>query len=187
FDMAGGHAQAVLESDPDPVELLALSEDNPQGYDILLNAIDSAYLPAELVELSSKLLAIIEKGILIRRADPKIIVEEIKRLSSTERARLTAVKRLQNAGEYAIPYMLDAMVDNTRKEEWPNIIWALPQMSREAIRPLVAALQTENVTLKAEIIKALGGIRYPQSLAYLKYIIENDDSAELRQLAGQSI
>ena len=31
FDMAGGHAQAVLESDPDPVELLALSEDNPQG------------------------------------------------------------------------------------------------------------------------------------------------------------
>ncbi len=187
FDMAGGHAQAVLESDPDPVELLALSEDNPQGYDILLNAIDSAYLPAELVELSSKLLEIIEEGRFIRRADPKIIVEEIRRLSSTTRGRLAAVKRLHNAGEYAIPYMLDAMVDKSRKEELPNIIWALPQIGRDAIRPLVAALQTENVAVKAEIIKALGTIGYPQSQAYLKYVIEKDESAELRQLAGQSI
>jgi len=187
FDMAGGHAQAVLESDPDPVELLALSEDNPQGYDILLNAIDSAYLPAELVELSSKLLEIIEQGRFIRRADPKIIVEEIRRLSSTARGRLAAVKRLHNAGEYAIPYMLDAMVDNSRKEELPNIIWALPQIGRDAIRPLVAALQTEDVAVKAEIIKALGTIGYPQSQAYLKYVIEKDESAELRKLAGQSI
>ncbi len=187
FDMAGGHAQAVLESDPDPVELLALSEDNPQGYDILLNAIDSAYLPAELVELSSKLLEIIEQGRFIRRADPKIIVEEIRRLSSTTRGRLAAVKRLHNAGEYAIPYMLDAMVDNSRKEELPNIIWALPQIGRDAIRPLVAALQTEDVAVKAEIIKALGTIGYPQSQAYLKYVIEKDESAELRKLAGQSI
>ena len=187
FDMAEGHAQAVLESDPDPVELLALSEGNPQGYTILLNAIDSTYLPAELVELSSKLLEIIEQGRFTRRADPKIIVEEIKRLSRTERARLAAVKRLRNAGEYAIPYMLDAMVDNSRKEELPNIIWALPQIGRDAIRPLVAALQTESVVVKAEIIKALGKIRYPQSQAYLKYVIENDDSAELRQLADRSI
>ena len=187
FDMAGGHAQAVLESDPDPVELLALSEDNPQGYDILLNAIDSAYLPAELVELSNKLLEIIEWGRFIRRADPKIIVEEIRRLSSTARGRLAAVKRLQNAGEYAIPYMLDAMVDNSRKEELPNIIWALPQIGRDAIRPLVAALQTGDVAVKAEIIKALGTIGYPQSQAYLKYVIEKDESTELRQLAGQSI
>ncbi|GAI24280.1 unnamed protein product, partial [marine sediment metagenome] len=39
----------------------------------------------------------------------------------------------------------------------------------------------------AEIIRALGRISYPQSLAYLKYIIENDDSAELRKLANRSI
>jgi len=187
FDLAKGHALAVLESAPDPVELLALSEKNPQGYAILLNAIDSAYLPAELVELCSKLLDIIEQGRFIRRADPKIIVEEIRRLSSTTRGRLAAVKRLHNAGEYAIPYMLDAMVDNSRKEELPNIIWALPQIGRDAIRPLVAALQTEDVAVKAEIIKALGTIGYPQSQAYLKYVIEKDESAELRKLAGQSI
>jgi hypothetical protein len=33
----------------------------------------------------------------------------------------------------------------------------------------------------------MGGIRYPQSLPYLKYVIEKDESAELRALAEQSI
>jgi hypothetical protein len=83
--------------------------------------------------------------------------------------------------------MLDAMIDPLRKEEFPNIVWALPQIGRNAIRPLVAALQTENLALKAEIIRALGRISYPQVLAYLKYIIENEDSEELRKLANRSI
>lgn len=186
LDLARGYAQAVLESDPDPLELLALSEANPQGYAILLRVIDTS-TDAELVELSGKILDVIEQGRFIRRTDPQIITEEIRRLSSTTRGRLAAVKRLRNAGEYAIVYMLDAMMDDSRKEELPNIIWALPQIGRDAIRPLTTALQTEDVGLKAEIIRALGEIRYPQSLPYLKYVIENDDSAELRELAEQSI
>ncbi len=186
LDLAKGYAQAVLESNPDPLELLSLSEENPRGYAILLRVVDTAS-DAELVELSKKVLDVIEQGRFIRRADPKIIGEEIRRLSSTARGRLAAVKRLQNAGEYAIPYMLDAMADKSRKEELPNLIWALPQIGRDAIRPLAAALQTEDVGLKAEIIRALGKIKYPQSLPYLKYIIEKNDSAELSKLAIASI
>ena len=186
LDLAKGYAQAVLESNPDPVELLDLSDENPQGYAILLRVIDNAP-DAELVKLGKKVLAVIEHGRFIRRSDPKIIGEEIRRLSSTDRGRLAAVKRLQNAGEYAVVYMLDAMADKSRKDEFPNIVWALPQIGREAIRPLAAALQTEDVGIKAEIIRALGKIKYPQSLPYLKYIIENDSSEELRSLAGESI
>jgi len=186
LDLAKGYAQLVLESNPDPVQLLALSEENPQGYAILLRVIDTAP-DAELTALSGKILDLIEQGRYIRRADPKIIVQEIKRLSTTERGWLTAVERLKNAGEYAIPYMLDAMADRSRKEELSDIIRALPQIGKDAIRPLVAALQTRNVAVKAEIIKTLGKIGYPQSLAYLKYIIEGNDSAELRELAEQSI
>ena len=186
LDLAKGYAQAVIESNPDPLELLSLSEENPPGYAILLRVIDTAP-DAELVELSEKILDIIEQGRFLRRSDPKIITEEIRRLSGTARGRLAAIKRLKNAGEYAIVYMLDAMIDPSRKEEFPNIVWALPQIGRDAIRPLAAALQTENMALKAEIIRALGRISYPQALAYLKYVIENDDSAELRKLADRSI
>ena len=83
--------------------------------------------------------------------------------------------------------MLDALADQSRKDEWPNIADALGQLSRQAIRPLVAALQTKNVGVKAEIIKALGKIGYPQSLPYLKYVVEKDSSPDLRTLAEESI
>ena len=189
FDLAKGYAQAVLDSNdsnPDPVQLLELSRENPQGYAILLRVNEIAPDP-ELAELGGKILDIIERGSFKLRADSRVIVTEIKRLSSTERGWFTAVKRLRNAGEYAIPFMLDAMVDDSREEELPDIVRALPQIGRDAIRPLVVALQTENVALKAQIITALAKIGYPQSQAYLKYIVENDGSAEVRELAKNSL
>jgi hypothetical protein len=162
--------------------LLELSRKNPQGYAILLRVKEKAPDP-ELVELSGKILDLIEKGSYTRRADPRIIVMEIKRLSSTPRGWFTAVKRLRNSGEYAIPFMLGAMADNSRAEEMPDIVRALPQIGRDAIRPLAAALQTDDVALKDQIIMALAKIGYPQSQAYLKYIVENDVSTEIREQA----
>ena len=185
-DLAKGYAQVILQGNPDPVELLELTKKNPQGYAILLRVNEFAPDP-ELEELSAKIIDLIEKGSYTRRADPRIIVVEIKRLSSTDRGWFTAVKRLRNAGEYAIPFMLDAIADNSRDAELPDIVRALPQIGRDAIRPLAAALQTDNVALKAEIIQALGKIGYPQSQAYLKYIVENDGSAEIRELAKISL
>jgi len=186
LDLAKGYAQAVLAGEPDPVQMLALAEENRPGYVLLLKVIETPHDP-EWAELGRKLLAVIEQGRFIRRTDPKIIVEEIKRLSGTQRGRLAAVRRLKNAGEYAIMYMLDAIADTARKDELPNIVWALPQVGRDAIRPLAAALQTDNVAVKSEIIIALGKIRYPQALAYLKYVLEMDDSPQLRGLAQESI
>ena len=154
FDMAKGYAQAVLSSNPDPVKLLELSRANQQGYQILVR-VNKVAPDAELADLGGKVLAIIEQGRFIERTEPRIIAEEVRRLSSTDRGWLTAVKRLRNAGEYAIPFMLDAMADRSRENELTYIVRALPQIGRDAIRPLAAALQTENVPLKAQIITAL--------------------------------
>lgn len=186
LDLAKGYAQAILESDPDPLALLELSQANPTGYDLAMRVIDTAN-DAELVALTKRLLAVIDQGRFQKRSDPQIIVEEIRRLSGTIRERMNATTRLKNAGEYAIPFMLEAMADPTRRAEMDNIIQTLPQIGRPAIRPLVCALQTRDSTIKAEIIRALGKIGYPQSLAYLRYVVENDSSAELRDLATQSI
>ena len=186
FDLAKGYAQAILDSEPDPVELLELSRDNPQGYQILTRVKEFAP-DDELVELSSRILTFIDRGRFARRSAPAIIAEEVRRLSTTDRGWFTAVKRLRNAGEYAIPFMLDALADNSRRQEFPQIVRAIPHIGRDAIRPLVAALQIDDVAIKAEIIKALGKIGYPQSQAYLKYVLENDDSPELRDLARESI
>jgi hypothetical protein len=186
FDMAKGYAQAILDGNAAPVDLFALADGNPQGYALIVKAKESS-TDTELAGLCGKVVEIIEQGRFIRRADPKVITEEISRLSGTSRGQLNAIKRLQNAGEYAIMYMLDALGDEGRKAEWPNISSALDQMSKDAIRPLVAALATNNVGVKSEIIKALGKIGYPQSLPYLKYIAEKDSSPQLRAQAEESI
>jgi hypothetical protein len=186
FDLAKGYAQAILNSNAAPVDLFALAEGNPEGYALIVRVKESS-TDTELTGLCGKIVDIIEQGRFIRRSDPKIILEEITRLSSTSRGQLNAIKRLQNAGEYAIMYMVDALGDDARKAEWANIASAMGQMSKEAIRPLAAALQTNNVGVKSEIIKAMGKIGYPQSLPYLKYIAEKDSSAELKALAEESI
>ncbi len=185
-DLAKGYAQAILQSNPDPVELLALSKETPTDYQILELVYESKRDP-ELAELVGKVLKVINEGTFTRRTDAPIIAEEVRRLTGTDRGWVMAVERLRAAGEYAIPFMLDAMADDTRKAEYPNIIRALPEIGRDAIRPLVAALQTDNVFVKGEIIKALGKIGYPQSQGYLKYIAENDKSPELRAMAGTSL
>lgn len=184
LDLAQGFAQKIIFSDPDPVELLKLSEENVTGYKLLLKM--HADSP-QLGQVSGKILEIIEQGRFILRTDPKIIVREIKRLSGTTRGRIAAQKRLTNAGEYAIPYMLDALADSTRTNEFPNITNTLPMIGKDAIRPLVAALATTDITVKAEIIRALGEIGYAQSLGHLQYILENDISQQLKDFAARSI
>ena len=186
LDLAKGYAQSILDGNAPPVDLFNLASANQQGYALLIKAKESS-ADAELASLCGKVIEVIEQGRFIRRADPKVIVEEITRLSTTSRGRINAVKRLQDAGEYAIMYMLDALADESRKAEWPNITFALSQMGRDAIRPLTAALQTNNIAVKTEIIRALGKIGYPQSLPHLKFVAEKDDSAELRAVAEESI
>lgn len=186
FDMAKGHAQALLNGNPDPVALLELSRKNAQGYQILVRVSDKAP-DQQMAALSGKILALIERGRFMQRTAPKIVAEEVRRLSTTDRGWFIAVERLRNAGEYAIPFMLMAMSDPGRDSELPYIVRALPQVGKDAIRPLGAALQTNDVALKAQIVTALGKISYPQALPYLKYVVENDDSAELRGLAQTGI
>jgi HEAT repeat protein len=184
FDLAKGYAQKLIEGNPDPKAVLALSESNPEGYRLLLkmNA-DSE----ELKEVSGKILDLIERGRFERSTEPAIINEEIKRLSTTIRGRLAAEEHLKNAGEYAIPFMLDALADESRKDEFANITSALPKIGRSAVRPLAAALQTDNVAVQSEIVRALGLLGYPEALGYLKFVVEKDDSEVLRQLATQAI
>jgi len=175
FDLAETYAEQIIESQADPTELLSLAEENAPGYRLLLKMqADSD----QLREVAGKILDLIEEGRYIRRTDPKIIAQEIKRLSTTIRGRIAAEEHLKNAGEYAVPYMLAAMADESRENEFAYITEALPKIGRSAIRPLVAALQMDDVAVKIEVIRALGKIGYYEPLPYLKLIIDSDSSEE---------
>jgi HEAT repeat protein len=190
FDLAKGYGQAILQNKPNPADVFKLVRDNPQGYEIAMKVAETAQ-DQDLAQLTKQLLAVVEQGRFLQRTEPKIIVDEIRRLSSTPRGKMTAIQRLKDAGEYAVPFLLDAMgqviQDPSRGPKLSDMIEALPQIGRPAIRPLVTALQTDNPRLAAEIIRALGSIGYPQSLAQLKYVAEKAQTPDLRALALTSI
>ena len=48
---------------------------------------------------------------------------------------------------------------------------------------MIAALQIKDVGLRAEIVRALGEMRYPESLGYLKYILETSSSSQMEEIA----
>jgi len=83
--------------------------------------------------------------------------------------------------------MLNAMADAERKAEFASITSAMGKIGRDAIRPLVVALKTDDIAIKSEVIGAVGSIGYPQALPYLKYVAEFDGSDELRVLAVEAI
>ena len=180
FELAKGYAQNILQSNPDPIALLALADANPRAYRLLLKMEDHS---VELGEVSGKLLAIIEDGRFKKRTEPKVIRQEIKKLSTTMRAKAAAQGRLKNAGEYAIPFLLEALLDKERQDEFTNIVDTLPKIGRDAIRPLTMALNIKDISVKLEIIRALGDIGYDQALPYLKYVIENDSVDQMKKAA----
>jgi hypothetical protein len=103
---------------------------------------------------------------------------------------MIGTRRLQDAGEYACLHdRRDDRGDpqSRLRVKLAELIEVVPKIGRPAIRPLTAALQTDNPQLKAEIVRALGRIGYPQSLPYLKLIAETSESMELRSLAAESI
>jgi len=186
YDLAKGYGQTILDGNPDPVALLNFTVANPQGFEILSRI--HQYKPdADLAAVTDQILALIETGRNVRRADPELIVQEVKRLGTTARGKMIGTKRLQEAGEYAIPFMLDALADPDQRENFTHVTETLPKIGQSAIRPLTAALQTENNGLKSEILKALGKIGYPQSLPYLRYVMKNDASVEMRREAAVAI
>ena len=190
FDLAKGYGQAVLQNKPTPAELFGLVRANPQGYDLAMKVAETAHDP-ELAQLTGQLLVVIDQGRYLQRTEPRLIVDEIRRLTSTPRGKVTAIRRLKDAGEYAVPFLLDAMAqviqDPSTGPRLSDMIEALPQIGRPAIRPLAAALQTDNAQVKTEIIRALGAIGYPQSLPYLKYVAEKSPLADVKDLAVASI
>ncbi|MHC4927036.1 MAG: HEAT repeat domain-containing protein [Planctomycetota bacterium] len=186
YKLAQSYGEQLVADQPDPTVLLELAESDKyaQGYQLLLKM----YADSEqLREISGKILDLIEEGRYIRRTDPKIILAEIKRLSSTIRGRIAAEERLRNAGEYAVPFMLGALADESRKNEFSYITEALPKVGRSAIRPLVAALQMEDVAIKIEIVRALGAIGDFEPLPHLKLIVETDSSQQLKDQASHAI
>ena len=183
LDMAEQYGRALLELEPDPVILLELAES-----DRYANSYRHLALIQEqqgLQDVIATLLKLVEEGRFLQRIDAERIAAEVKRLSSTTRGRMLAMRRLKDSGQWAVPVMIEALRDQTRTDEFAVISHALPQLGQAAVNPLVVVLQQcRELNVRLIVLEALGKIGYHSAAPYVREIIENEPSdLELKNAA----
>ncbi|MBN1435434.1 MAG: hypothetical protein JW936_00010 [Sedimentisphaerales bacterium] len=183
WELAAGYGQALLDGSPDPIDLLMLAESDRYAHSYRNLTMLEENTP--LSEIAAQILAAVEQGRFLRRTDAAGIEAEVRRLSGTTRGRMMAINRLKDSGEWAVPIMIEAVRDPSRTAEIPLIQWALPQLGRPAVNPLVIVLQNcRDLNVQLLALDALGKIGYRTALPYIKAIMENEQAPmELVQAA----
>lgn len=124
----------------------------------------------ELQQSSTDIINILRKGHYARRQDPAVIESHLDQLGRGERAYQLAMNRLRDAGELAVPLMIDRLNDPNRRDEQPMLRRALRDLGRPALNPLVAATEMNDVETLITVIGVLGDIGYDVAIPYLAKI-----------------
>ena len=170
-ELAQSFGKAILDSGAAPREVYRLSAETVGGTLVLAQAANLAGMK-DLVEQIRK---IIEQGYQDLRSDPDEISRSIEMLGGTMRAFGIASDRLKTSGEYAMPQLVQKLLDpqtpGTLRE---RIIVVLPRLGKDAVRPMSVAMQTRDEKLQEVLANALGRIEYPHAAPRLKELAERE-------------
>ncbi len=180
FTEARAQAEELLD-DPDltPLRMLAIADKDADAVPALLRLIQHT----SLNDQAQRILDLIRQGEFERRKMPERIAKNIQELGGPPQMEFFAIQRLRESGEYAVPYMIDALLDPGRQQLWPRIIRALPQLGKSAVAPLVQALQVDDPDVRRNIIWALGELGYPQAVPYLLELASKESTEQQTQEA----
>lgn len=183
WDLAKVYGQALVDGDPDPVQLLNLAQ--LERYADSYRNLTLLKADSPIKDIAAKVLELIEQGRFEQRTNPQRIADEVRRLSTTTRGRMLAINRLKDSGEWAVPIMIEALRDPSRHEEFSNIRWALPQLGKTAVNPLVVVLQQhEALNIRLIVLDALGKIGYRAAAPYIQQVIEPVEADSELKAAG---
>ncbi len=171
FRTARSFAGALLNHrDLDPVALMKIANEDPKNLETLIMIIKNSRIGDE----AQRVLQIIEEGEHLERQNPERIRENIRLLRGSPQQEFFAKKRLADSGEYAIPQLVQVLLDQTKKGLWHRVVTALPQIGKPAVNPLVIALAVRDESVRQNLIQALGEIGYPQAIPYLRKLIGDE-------------
>ncbi|HOW72386.1 MAG TPA: HEAT repeat domain-containing protein [Phycisphaerae bacterium] len=191
FDIAASYGEAFLKSpEIEPLTpeaartIIAFTDQNKNAIDTLLMIIKNT----SIAESGRKVLDVIRQAHRSQRRDPARINENLKLLAGTPNQQETAIERLLDSGEYAVPWLLTALVDPAQKDLRPYIERALPRLGKRTLNPLLASLDIDHPVMQRVVVETLGKVGYPQSLPYLKRIATDAKANEaVRKAAVEAI
>ena len=107
-------------------------------------------------------------------------------LKGTMRAKMLGTRRLVEAGEYAVPELLEVLVKGNDPEMELAVTKVLEEIKRQAVLPLCAALPGLSPEVQVKVVRILGAIGWPTAFPYLLDVSKTiGTTAEVRQAAMQ--
>lgn len=190
-EIATGLGAQLLGSIESPVAFVELVESSQRDLDRFDSRISEAQRVrdnATLRDIAGALADLYAQGRLDRARDPDEIKRNIRMLrEGGVLARSRARQRLVAAGEYAMPYLFDALMqgeDATLRQRSQSV---MIELGSQSIMPLVAALPKLDPARQELVILTLEKIPYRQSAPFIAEIEESTSSNAVRAAARRAL
>jgi hypothetical protein len=165
-DMAKSTGQALLDRSLSAEEFTKLV-DTTVGARRFTQAALRGQRRADLESVSSGLLRSYEGGRLSVARAPRAVEESIRGLTGTLREREYSRAMLVQAGEYAMPQLLPALLDRTNSALSGEVRQVLVEMGRHSVMPLSTALSGLEPADQETAINVLKDIPYTNSVPFI--------------------
>lgn len=186
FDVAADLGTRLVETGITETEFVDLVESSREQQRFE-EAIAAGLRVPVLEPIAAQLESMFRDGKLDRARDPQEIARNIGLLTGGLRARTLARERLIFAGEYAMPQLLDAYLQNKDLALKAQVQRLMVDLGRGAIAPLMAALPGLDETSQEAVAEVLGLIPYRTSLPVLIDVYQNTTNNAVRQATGRAI
>lgn len=186
FDAAASKGQELLDRGLTAREFVDLIEDSIGTAEFEAGVLRAMRAP-ELEDTASSLLKTFEKGKLEMVRDPAEIARNISFLTGGLRASQLARERLAAAGEYAMPQLLEALIQRQDPTLQGQVGRLVQDMGRQAITPLVTAVFDLEPASQERVVDLLGLIPYRTSLPYLVELSDTSSSRPVQTACNRAI
>jgi hypothetical protein len=175
-DVAAGTGQQILARGMKPTDFVDLVEGSGE-LSRFEQAITRGLKNPELEATAGALLKLYERGKLERVRNPDEIRRNIEMLKGNMRANQLATERLIAAGEYAVPQLLENLLNRNDPAMQAEVQRLLVSMRQQAIMPLATALVRLEPAGQETVADILGLIGYRSSIPFLSDVAAGTKSA----------
>ncbi|MBX3316808.1 MAG: hypothetical protein KF902_08105 [Phycisphaeraceae bacterium] len=141
----------------------------------------------ELEATAAGLLRLYERGLLERARLAEEIAKNIQMLTTTARGKILARERLLTAGEYAMPQLLDALLDRSNPALQAEVSRIVVDLGRQAIIPLATALPGLDAGAQERLVDVMGLINYRTSIPFLQDLGKETANPAVRAACDRAI
>lgn len=186
YDVAADLGRQLLAEGLSPMEFVDLVEGSRE-MDRFEQAVAAAMRVPVLEPVAAEMDLMFREGKLARARNPEEIAKNIELLKGGLRARQLGRQRLIVAGEYAMPQLLEAFLQQRDIALKAQVQRLLVDMGRQSIVPLTTSLDGLDGTRQEAVVEVLGLIPYRTSLPALVDLHERTDNDAVRNACARAI